>query len=110
MWLFCYNSEMTKQTETIGIEKTLLDEIINLAKEYGLSKVVLFGSRARDDYRKKSDIDLAVSGGNLIEFMIDIDEKINTLLKFDIVNLDGFVQADLIKSINSEGKILYEKI
>lgn len=31
-------------------------------------KVILFGSRARGDFREKSDIDLAVEGGDLSGF------------------------------------------
>ena len=73
-------------------------------------KVILFGSRARGDYRRTSDIDLAVSGGNFALFSLDVDEKTSTLLKYDIVNLDGAVQEELRDSIEKEGRILYEKI
>ena len=49
-----------------GLKDSLLREIIALAQKYNLSSVTLFGSRARGDYRERSDIDLAVSGGDLI--------------------------------------------
>ena len=39
----------------------------------------------------------------------DVDEKVPTLLKFDIVNLDGAVQNELHESIEKEGLIIYEK-
>lgn len=48
-------------TET-GIDARVLEEIRQLAEKYGIHKVILFGSRARGDFKRASDIDLAVSG------------------------------------------------
>lgn len=97
-------------TEKYGIKQIVLDEIEDLAKKYQIKKVILFGSRARGDYRQTSDIDLATVGGDHIRFALDVDEETSTLLKFDIVNLDGPVQIELRNSIESEGVTLYEKI
>lgn len=36
-----------------------------LAEKYNIEKVILFGSRARGDYKRASDIDLAVQGGDI---------------------------------------------
>ncbi len=44
--------------EETGIKRKLIEEIILLAKEHGVNKVILFGSRARGDFHKVSDIDL----------------------------------------------------
>ena len=96
--------------EKTGIKDIVLEEIVEFARKYDLSRVVLFGSRARGDHKEKSDIDLAVSGGNVTAFAIDVDEKTSTLLKFDIVNLDASVQEELCESIEEEGIVVYEKI
>ena len=93
-----------------GIREAVLTEIRDLAEKYGLERVVLFGSRARGDYKKTSDIDLAVTGGNITLFSLDVEEETSTLLSFDVVNLDGSVQEELRKSIEQEGRLLYEKI
>ena len=93
-----------------GLRDELLREIIELAKKYDLTSVTLFGSRARGDYRERSDIDLAVSGGDYDRFALDVDEETSTLLMFDIVNLDGAVQPELLENIRREGKQLYAKI
>ncbi|CDA90852.1 putative uncharacterized protein [Firmicutes bacterium CAG:238] len=93
-----------------GIKKQVLDEILMAAEKNNIEKVILFGSRARGDYRKTSDIDLAVSGGRIAHFQADIEEEVSTLLSFDIVNMDGSVQEELVDSIKREGKVLYEKI
>lgn len=93
-----------------GIKQIVINQIRELAMQYDIQKVILFGSRARGAYRSKSDIDLACSGGDCIRFSLDVDEKTETLLKFDIVNLDGSVQQELLQSIQNEGIIIYEKI
>ena len=93
-----------------GIKKQVLDEILMAAEKNNIEKVILFGSRARGDYRKTSDIDLAVSGGRIAHFQADIEEEVSTILSFDIVNMDGSVQEELVDSIKREGKVLYEKI
>ena len=93
-----------------GIQALVIEEIIELAKKYNLNKVILFGSRARGDYKSRSDIDLAVSGGDCIKFSLDVQETTSTLLFFDIVNLDGAVQKELLESIEKEGVCIYEKI
>ncbi len=96
--------------EKTGIKKSVIEEICGLAKKHGLEKVILFGSRARGDYGRASDIDLAVCGGNIARFALDVDEETSTPLKYDVVNLDGNVQEELRQRIGREGKVLYEKI
>ena len=96
--------------EGTGIKSVVIEEIRSLAKKYGIKRVILFGSRARGDYRRVSDIDLAVSGGNCARFAADVDEETSTLLEYDIVDLDGAVQDELRESIAKEGKILYEEV
>ena len=70
----------------------------------------MFGSRARGDFKDRSDIDLAVTGGDVIAFSFAVDEETPTLLMFDIVNLDGNVQQELLDSIGKESVVLYEKV
>ena len=93
-----------------GLRQKLINEICKLAEKYEIEQVILFGSRARGDYHKTSDIDLAVCGGDIVRFSLDVEEETPTLLKYDIVNLDGAVQDALLASIQKEGKVLYEKV
>lgn len=57
-----------------------------------------------------SDIDLAVQGGDIPRFRLDMEEETSTLLKFDIVDLDSEMQDEFRESIYREGKVLYEKV
>ena len=43
------------------MDKTI-EQVKQLAYRYGVPKLVLFGSRARGDYRARSDYDFAVWG------------------------------------------------
>ena len=96
--------------EKTGIKCKVLQEIIQLAKKNCVEKVILFGSRARGDFRRTSDIDIAVTGGDFARFALDVDETTSTLLEFDIVDLDKPVRKELLESIKREGVVLYEKI
>lgn len=93
-----------------GIKEIVIKEIIGLAQKYQIKKVILFGSRARGDYHRTSDIDLATQGGNYVMFSLNVEELTSTLLKFDIVDLDGPVQETLQKSIEQEGVVIYEEV
>lgn len=48
-----------------GLSPEVFDFISQLSELYDVSRVVVFGSRARGDFRPKSDIDLAVTGGSV---------------------------------------------
>ena len=93
-----------------GIKTVVIEEIRTLAQKYQLEKVILFGSRARGDDHKTSDIDLATVGGNHVKFSLDVEEETSTLLKYDIIDLDGPVEEALRESIKKEGITLYEKV
>ena len=54
---------------TYGLKKELLDEIKEIARRNKVQKVILFGSRARGDYKERSDIDIAFEGGLSNEFI-----------------------------------------
>lgn len=65
-----------------GIRHNVTEEIRNLARKYNITQVILFGSRARGDFKRTSDI----------------------------VNLDREMQPELLDSIKKEGRVLYEKV
>lgn len=93
-----------------SLSDKIKNELILLAQKCEIQRLILFGSRARCDNKPISDIDLAVSGGDVNRFKCDIDDEIETLLMFDIINLDEPVQQELLNSIKSEGVIIYEKV
>ncbi len=105
-------TQLLIDTEPEAFEDTIpqkvLEEIRALAKRNNITQVLLFGSRARGDHHRTSDIDLATKGGDHERFALDVDEETSTLLKIDCVDLDGEVSDELRQSIEREGKIIYE--
>ena len=69
-------------------------------------KIVLFGSRARGDYKETSDIDLAVLNKITREEQYKIMNEIDLLdiiYKVDIVFVDNNTKQELVDSIKREG-------
>ena len=96
--------------DKFGLSGSIVSAIVELGEKYNIKQIKLFCSRARGDYKERSDIDLAVYGGDVIGFSTEIDDGVPTLLKFDIVNMDKPVQKELTDSIEKEGIAIYEKI
>ena len=93
-----------------GIGTAVIRQISALAKKHHIQKVILFGSRARGDFHRASDIDLAVQGGNVCRFRLDVEEETHTLLTFDVVDLCSDLSPELREAIGREGVLLYEEI
>ena len=92
-----------------GLSQPLLSKIEMLAKSSQMDLVILFGSRARGDFKDKSDIDLAVSGRGFTKFILALDEETPTLLQYDVVNLDRDIDDVLLQEIQRDGIVLYRK-
>ena len=90
-------------------DKIIKDEIEAFLKEK--AKVILFGSKARNDYKYNSDIDLAIiftSNDNYIKILTKL-ENLNTLYKFDIIDYNKITNIKLKEEIDSDGIIIYKK-
>ena len=79
-----------------------------------VDEIWLFGSRARGDHRKKSDIDLAIicpnSTDNDWDNIMDIIENADTLLKIDCIKFDKIkISEELFDNILKDKKVLYVK-
>ena len=92
-----------------NVNDRVVRDIRRFAKERDVDKVVLFGSRARGTNAERSDVDIAVSGGDFDAFYFDVKEKLHSLLMFDIVELDRGISMELEEEIKRDGVILYEK-
>lgn len=94
----------------MDLPQNIMNSISDLACRCNLDKVILFGSRSRGDNRERSDIDLAIQGGDTVAFAAGVDEDIPTLLMFDVVDLDKPVQKELLDEIRKDGVVIYEKV
>lgn len=92
-----------------NIPDRVISDIVTFSKEYNIQKVVLFGSRARGTHTDRSDVDIAVSGGDFDSFYWAVKEKIHSLLSFDLIEWDVGVSEELKKEIEKDGVVIYEK-
>lgn len=86
----------------------ILREIVSFAKEHSITKIILFGSRARGTNTERSDIDIAVYGGDLM-VLLGCKGKTHSLLMFDIVQADVSISDELKEEIEKDGVVIYEK-
>lgn len=94
----------------LGLNDILLDFISQSARECNVARLVLFGSRAKGTFTEKSDIDLAIYGGDINRFVAKLDEDAPTLLSFDFIELTSSVSDELRDRIQEEGVVLYEQM
>jgi len=92
-----------------------IDEIRNIAKQifskYNFEKVYLFGSYARGEATKLSDIDIMVVGGN-INTLINLSDFALELVKIfkkeiDIVKEENYTKKDDNEYFDLANKIFY---
>lgn len=79
-----------------GLDEEIILNIVEIIKKYEeIECAKIFGSRARNDYRANSDIDIALFGDK-------ITHQINTQIYYEIDNLYLPYKIDLI-NFNSLG-------
>lgn len=78
-----------------NLPQRVLEDITVFAQKYNVDKIILFGSRVKGTNRERSDIDIAVSGGDFDGFYWDIKENAWTLLMFDIIDLSERISEEL---------------
>ena len=86
--------------------QNILDELI----KYKPKKIIFFGSRSRGDYKKNSDIDIAVDLKLFFRNKRKLRDKIDTLAglySVDLIFLDE-IENDFKEKLLKEGKIIYE--
>jgi len=88
-----------------GLSSGIREAIVHALRNNNVIKAVLFGSRARGDFSKTSDIDIAVKlskDSDLAKLKYEL-EKIRCIYKFDIINLNKINNETLLKNIMNEG-------
>lgn len=97
-----------------GLSKEIWNEITKVFENFPrIIEVILFGSRALENFREGSDIDLAVKGENIeLNDLLDIEaalEDLQLLYTFDVINYSKLTNPDLKAHINRVGIQVYNK-
>ena len=82
----------------------VIEEVADLCRQFQAKKVILYGSRAKGTARERSDIDIAVSGGDNFELLVEKVEELPTLYSVDMVNMDTCRNQLLLEDIRQYGR------
>lgn len=92
-----------------GLKERELDEIKALYYLFPeIDEIVIFGSRARGDYNKVSDIDIAIKGevDKIMYKIRDYFEESSIIYTVDVVNYISISNQDFKENIDNEGIIV----
>ncbi len=98
-----------------GLKEDDLENIIKVLQQYTeVEEAIIFGSRAKGNYKNGSDVDIALKGTTLdYETTTDISSVLNeeTLMpyRFDVLNYHTVSNKDLTEHINRFGISFYKR-
>ena len=97
-----------------GLKESTINRINAVFSQYpDIEKVVLYGSRAKGNYREGSDIDLTLMGNALSHAQLNrIETQIDDLLlpyTIDLSIFESIDNANLIDHIRQVGVVFYER-
>ena len=97
-----------------GLKNEIIERVNSIFKRYSeVKKAIIYGSRAKGNYKTGSDIDLTLKGAELtLSKIFAIEMEIDDLLlpyTFDISIFDQISNSDLIDHIDRIGLVFYEK-
>lgn len=97
-----------------GLEQNIIDKLIAVFEQHSkVDKALVFGSRAKGNYRPDSDIDIAIKGQDLntddiIAMSVAFEEK-GITHKIDLINYETIKEPDLKDHIKRVGIELYSR-
>ncbi|WP_368490092.1 nucleotidyltransferase domain-containing protein [Clostridium sp. BJN0013] len=98
-----------------GLLERDLKYILEAVKKYSeIEEVIIFGSRAMGNYKKGSDVDIALKGEYVNRKIVcrlsdDLNEEYPLPYFFDVVNYNDISNEELKKHIDNVGKTIYKR-
>ena len=97
-----------------GLKEADIEQILLVFDNYpAIEKAILYGSRAKGNYRDSSDIDLCLVGDTLdLDLLLKVENKIDNLLlpyNIDLSIFHKLDNLDLINHIERVGVLIYDK-
>lgn len=97
-----------------GLKETDLEAIIQIFSHYAeIESAIIFGSRAKGNYKNGSDVDIALKGKRLTleivsRISVFLNEETTMPYKFDVLNYHSLTNASLQEHIDRVGVVLYK--
>lgn len=103
-------------SDRFGLKESDLKNIISiLQQQEEVEESFIFGSRAKGNYRRGSDVDIAVKGKqvdlkiiNRISYLLN--EETTMPYHFDVLNYHTISNGNLLSHIDRIGVMFYKKI
>lgn len=97
-----------------GLSERSKQAILEVLTQYPeIEQAIIYGSRAKGNYREGSDIDLTLKGAQLTSAMLyriqDALEEAHTPYLFDVSIYDKLSNSALVEEIDRSGKIFYQQ-
>ncbi|MGZ5208165.1 MAG: nucleotidyltransferase family protein [Sulfuricurvum sp.] len=97
--------------ELYGLRVDIIEKIVQtIKKNLKIQKIILFGSRAKDTYKKGSDIDISIVSEDLsLKELNQLKVMLDDLMlpyKIDLLDYGRISNNDLKEHINRVGKFL----
>jgi predicted nucleotidyltransferase len=99
-----------------GLTENDLQEIASVLKQFPeIDEALLFGSRAKGNYKNGSDVDLALKGSGLTfaattRISCLLNEETQMPYTFDVVQFETITSPELIEHIDRVGICIYPAI
>ncbi|HRI28090.1 MAG TPA: nucleotidyltransferase domain-containing protein [Chitinophagales bacterium] len=94
-----------------GLSQQHIDLLCQCFKRnLGIELVIIYGSRAKGNYKRGSDIDLTIQGALDFGDLLKLENEIDDLLlpyKIDLSLMHQISNPDLLAHIESVGKVFY---
>ena len=98
--------------QLFGLNEHIITSINSVFEQYqAIEKVIVYGSRAKGNYKNGSDIDLTIIDTNLtLTQLLAIEKKLDDLLlpyKIDLSQRRTIANRNLLEHITRVGKLFY---
>ncbi len=99
---------------TFGLSENIISEILNVFLQFSeIEEAILYGSRAKGNFKTGSDIDISLRGDRLsVELLAKVSSQLDDLPiphTIDLSILDHIKNTDLLDHIHQVGKVIFSK-
>lgn len=98
------NVKIKKRKVVLVKAEEIVQEVAKLCRSFRANEVILYGSRAKGTARERSDIDIAVTGVEDFDLLVEKVEELPTLYSVDLVNMDTCRNQLLLEDIRQYGR------
>jgi len=99
-----------------GLKQKHIELITAVMQKFtAIEKALIFGSRAMGNYKKGSDVDIAIMGRDIdynltLKISFLLNEETSMPYFFDVIHYGSITNFHLIEHIDRVGKVFYDRL